>query len=164
MGDSSAVLCRVGDEVDVNMIFQDKKELRDKLAIVAIRNKFQFKVKKSNKKLLVLTCLSDECMWRLRAIKLKDMKVFKVTKFVKKYSCSLNIIIGDHRQAISRVIGSMCKEGIESCPQRYRPLDIVDEIRRHYGINISYEKGWRTRESALTSLRGSQVRGPEKVL
>ena len=42
------------------MIYQDKKELQDKLAIIAIRNKFQFNVKKSNKKLLVLTCLSDE--------------------------------------------------------------------------------------------------------
>ena len=74
-------------------------------------------------------------------MKLKDTKVFKVTKFVKNHSCSLNIIIGDHRQATSWVIESMCKEGIESRPQHYRPLDIMDEMRRHYGINSSYEKG-----------------------
>ncbi|KAL6327865.1 hypothetical protein AAG906_026544 [Vitis piasezkii] len=37
----------------------------------------------------------------------------------------------------------------------FRPKDIVADIRKQYGVQISYDKAWRARELALGSIRGS---------
>ncbi|RVW57842.1 hypothetical protein CK203_114815 [Vitis vinifera] len=37
----------------------------------------------------------------------------------------------------------------------FRPKDIVADIRKQYGIQISYDKAWRAKELALGSIRGS---------
>ncbi|XP_062113937.1 uncharacterized protein LOC133824939 [Humulus lupulus] len=49
--------------------FVDKKELKMKVHMLAIRRNFEFKVKKSKKKLVVLVCVDPNCKWRIRATK-----------------------------------------------------------------------------------------------
>ncbi|KAK3212057.1 hypothetical protein Dsin_016763 [Dipteronia sinensis] len=61
-------------EVGVGDLFPSKEELHMKISLLAIANHFQFKVNKSTKALLVLTCSVEDCKWRVRATKLKDCK------------------------------------------------------------------------------------------
>ncbi|XP_022158318.1 protein FAR-RED ELONGATED HYPOCOTYL 3-like [Momordica charantia] len=61
----------------------------------------------------------------------------------------------DHRQARSRVVDQIIKSTFKDVSRRYRPKDIVNDMRKNYGVNIRYEKAWRARERALELLMGS---------
>ncbi|KAL0543855.1 hypothetical protein IC582_018960 [Cucumis melo] len=42
-------------------------------------------------------CIDKKCGWRLRAVRLKDSNIFKIKKYVKVHSCSLEFLNRDHR-------------------------------------------------------------------
>ncbi|XP_038895820.1 uncharacterized protein LOC120083989 [Benincasa hispida] len=60
---------------------------------------------------------------------------------------------GNHRQAKSWVIGHLIKSKYEQVGRTYCPTDIIEDVRRDYGVNISY--GWTYREYRLVYARGS---------
>ncbi|KAA0053426.1 MuDRA-like transposase [Cucumis melo var. makuwa] len=107
-----------------------------------------FVVKKSTKDVLFVRCIDKKCGWRLRAVRLKDSNIFKIKKYVKVHSCSLEFLNRDHRQAKSWVVGELIKSKFKGLGRIYKPRDIIEDMRQDYGINMSYEKAWRARENA----------------
>ena len=73
----------------------------NEIKCVGNEKKFQFVVKKSTKEVLFVRCIDNKCGWRLRAVRLKDSNIFKIKKYVKVHSCSLEFLNRDHRQAKS---------------------------------------------------------------
>ncbi|KAA0038423.1 MuDRA-like transposase [Cucumis melo var. makuwa] len=114
-----------------------------------------FVVKKSTKEVLFVRCIDNKCGWRLRAIRLKDSKIFKIKKYVKVHSFSLEFLNRDHRQAKSWVVGELIKSKFKGVGRLYKPRDIIEDMRQDYGINMSYEKAWRARENAYERVRRS---------
>ncbi|KAL0540231.1 hypothetical protein IC582_024464 [Cucumis melo] len=100
-------------------------------------------------------CIDNKCGWRLRAVRLKDSNIFKIKKYVKVHSCSLEFLNRDHRQAKSWVVGELIKSKFKGPGRIYKPRDIIEDMRQDYGINMSYEKAWRARENAYERVRGS---------
>ncbi|KAL0551962.1 hypothetical protein IC582_011055 [Cucumis melo] len=100
-------------------------------------------------------CIDKKCGWRLRAVRLKDSNIFKIKKYVKVHSCSLEFLNRDHRQAKSWVVGKLIKSKFKGPGHIYKPRDIIEDMRQDYGINMSYEKAWRARENAYERVRGS---------
>ena len=143
------------DGLQLRTIYKNKKELKKELSFLAIRKHFQFKVKKSTKKVLVVTCLDDQCKWRVRGIQVRQTELFMITKYVRDHTCSLDIMVGDHRQATSWIIGECIKKRVQTKKGGYKPQDIISDIQLDHGVNISYEKAWRARESVYETLRGS---------
>lgn len=43
----------------------------------------------------------------------------------------------------------------EDVSRRYIPKDIINDVRKYYGVNIKYENTWRTKDVALNLLMGS---------
>ncbi|KAK3188651.1 hypothetical protein Dsin_028212 [Dipteronia sinensis] len=142
-------------EVGVSDLFPSKEELHMKISLLAIANHFQFKVNKSTKALLVLTCTVEDCKWRVRATKLKDCESFCVRKYQPEHTCSLNTLHFDHRQASSKLIGHCIKSKFEGASQSYRPNEIIEDMKKQCGMTFSYNKAWRAREVALGLARGS---------
>ncbi|KAL0553591.1 hypothetical protein IC582_007491 [Cucumis melo] len=112
---------------------------------------------KTKRKWLVLfvRCIDNKCGWKLRAVRLKDSNIFKIKKYVKVHSCSLEFLNRDHRQAKSWVVGELIKSKFKGPGRIYKPRDIIEDMRQDYGINMSYEKAWRARENAYERVRGS---------
>ncbi|KAL4016127.1 hypothetical protein IC575_023745 [Cucumis melo] len=104
---------------------------------------------------LFVRCIDNKCGWRLRAVRLKDSNIFKIKKYVKVHSCSLEFLNRDHRQAKSWVVGELIKSKFKGPGRIYKPRDIIEDMRQDYGINMSYEKAWRARENAYERVRGS---------
>ncbi|KAL0546882.1 hypothetical protein IC582_016800 [Cucumis melo] len=100
-------------------------------------------------------CIDNKCGWRLQAVRLKDSNIFKIKKYVKVHSCSLEFLNRDHRQAKSWVVGELIKCKFKEAGRIYKPRDIIEDMRQNYGINMSYEKAWRARENAYERVRGS---------
>ncbi|KAL4018459.1 hypothetical protein IC575_022055 [Cucumis melo] len=70
------------EELDVGQIFFCKRDLSMRLSV----------------------CIDNKCGWRLRVVRLKDSNIFKIKKYVKVHSCSLEFLNCDHRQAKSWVV------------------------------------------------------------
>ncbi|KAL0556712.1 hypothetical protein IC582_005227 [Cucumis melo] len=104
---------------------------------------------------LFVRCIDNKCGWRLRAVRLKDSNIFKIKKYVKVHSCSLEFFNRDHRQAKSWVVGELIKSKFKRPGRIYKSRDIIEDMRQDYGINMSYEKAWCARENAYERVRGS---------
>ncbi|XP_052200909.1 uncharacterized protein LOC127807228 [Diospyros lotus] len=59
-----------------------------------------------------------------------------------------------HCQANNRVIGSHVKPYYEDVKRIHKPKNIINDVRKEFGVNISYLKAWRSREKALDMIRG----------
>ncbi|XP_022153200.1 uncharacterized protein LOC111020756 [Momordica charantia] len=119
-----------------------------------MRKNFQFKVKKSTSELYILRCVHADCTWRLRATKLKECTLFKIKKYCAAHMCYGGALKHDHRQAKSWVVGHLVQEKFTDVSRTYRPKDIIQDMRKEYGVNLSYDRAWRSSEEALRLIRG----------
>ncbi|TYK30652.1 MuDRA-like transposase [Cucumis melo var. makuwa] len=57
----------------------------------------------------------------------------------------------------SKILGCwrINKVQIQGTGRLYKSRDIIEDMRKDYGINMSYEKAWRARENAYERVRGS---------
>lgn len=149
--------------VKLGQMFENKLDLKTKLHLYAMKNNFEFKVKKSGTKEWYISCIDDKCSWRLRARKLEKSEMFEIRRFVDAHSCSLEIRHKDNRQAAPWVIGHCIKRKYTSHEPNYLPRSIISDFVRDYGINMSYEKAWRCREKALSYIRGTPAASYQKL-
>ncbi|TXG70430.1 hypothetical protein EZV62_005365 [Acer yangbiense] len=136
-------------EDGVGDLFPSKEELQMKMQLLSIGKHFQFKVKKSTKTLLVMSCIVEDCKWCIRSTKFKDCESFHVRKYLPDHTCSLDALHFDHRQASSKLIGHCIKSKFEGTSQSYRPNDIIDDMKKQCGMTLGYNKAWRAREVAM---------------
>ncbi|XP_031257229.1 uncharacterized protein LOC116115200 isoform X2 [Pistacia vera] len=76
------------EDIVCGKMFANKKELRKKLKLGAVKNNFEFKVKKSTKDRFEVVCADENCKWRLRATKLKDEEYFEIRRFSNVHICT----------------------------------------------------------------------------
>lgn len=147
----------VPDEEDlyVEQLFETKKALQEAVHLLALKFNFEFKVKKSNKSLLTVVCVDDSCRWRLRGTKMDTNENFVVRKYIREHTCELGIRQNDHRQARSWFIGRQIMHKYQNPRTIYRPSDIINDVRREYGVVMSYQKALKAKECALEDLLGS---------
>ena len=123
--------------------------------IFAIKNNFEFMVRKSGTDVWYVTCKAPECGWKLRAKKLPLSAIFQITVFNNVHTCSLDIRRKDNRQAAPWVVGHLIKNKYLSEGTTYMANDIRADMKKHFGVNMSYMKAWRCREKALGYVRGT---------
>ncbi|KAL2481215.1 Uncharacterized protein Adt_34181 [Abeliophyllum distichum] len=135
-------------------IFRDKNVLKKTISLFAIHHNFQYKVYRSDKEEYVLKCLDDNCMWHFRASRLSDTDLFKIRYIKNGHSCSMDYVMGDHRQATSSLLADCIKHKYMDAKTIYTPRDIINDASKTYGVTLSYGKAWRARESALEKIVG----------
>ncbi|KAL5580382.1 hypothetical protein UlMin_012824 [Ulmus minor] len=137
---SSEPVIHDGYENVTNDMFDSKNDLQTRLHIKMMRTNYQFKVYKSNTSFLVVRCMDNNFLWRIRAI---------------EHTCTIDYKRDDHRHATSWVIDECLKNRYISSSRSFKPKDIVQDVREKFGVQISYDKAWRAREAAYATLRGT---------
>ncbi|KAK6160922.1 hypothetical protein DH2020_004303 [Rehmannia glutinosa] len=140
--------------LNVDQVFDTKKELQEVVHMIALKYNFQFKTKKSNKNVYTIVCVDENCKWRLHATKFKDSDYFQIRKYTPEHTCALNLSTNDHRQARSWIIGKHIMSSLRIATLHI-DCDVANEIRQDFGIEINYQKARRSRETALAYIRGS---------
>ncbi|KAL5581631.1 hypothetical protein UlMin_014073 [Ulmus minor] len=140
-------------DIEEHHIFRSKKELMTCLSITAMTEKFQYKVFKSKPSFVVVRCVHTSCSWRVRAKKLVESEYWMVTKYEKKHTCPTDFKPVRRRQATSWVVGECVKRKLINPGRVYRPRDVMDDMKRKFGVDISYSVAWRGRECAYENLR-----------
>ena len=152
-------------EIAVKQMYKNKDLLKKVVSMYAIRNNFQYRVKRSDKRAFMVACLDKNCKWFLRASKFLRTDMFIVRKYIPTHTCSMDGVEGDHRQASSQVVAECIKSKYMLLGETtYTPQDIVRDMKDDYGVTISYEKAWRAREYALDMIRGTPEESYENVL
>ena len=87
-----------------------------------------------------------------------------IIKYVEIHSCSLDVLVGEHRQPNVQAISDCIKskymnEGNTS----YKLNDIIRDMKDDYGVLVNYNKAWRVRERALEDVKGSPDKSYEKL-
>lgn len=88
-------------KVKIDDMFWSKEVLLNAIWAIAIRDNFQFQTIKSDKQVLVLSCLLDGCKGSLCARSIGDDGncTWVIRRFDHEHSCSLDIAFSSHMQA-----------------------------------------------------------------
>ncbi|XP_069145463.1 uncharacterized protein [Solanum lycopersicum] len=138
-------------EVKTGLLYKDKDTLVAVMAKYKIKNNFNFRVKRSDKKSYVLVCFSDQCGWTLKSSCRKKSDVFKVRYFNSEHTCPMRNRILTKVQATIGFISGV------TAPK------LVNHKRELYGVEISYQQAWRDRERALEMLKGKPSEGYKQM-
>ncbi|XP_059316630.1 uncharacterized protein LOC132067424 [Lycium ferocissimum] len=150
------------DEIVVGSLFANKESLKKCFTNSAIRDHFKFKTVRSTKKRYYLKCYDDKCRWFLHSSRIRDSTLFKVSKYVKNHTCSADVLQPDQqRHATSRVISEYIRELLPDYETEMTPNFVKEEMRKRYGLNISYHKAWRSIQLAFGVKNGSPEQNNE---
>ncbi|XP_055810202.1 uncharacterized protein LOC129880268 [Solanum dulcamara] len=153
------------DEIVVGSLFANKECLKKCFTNSAIRDHFKFKTVRSTKKRYYLKCYDDKCRWFLHSSRINDSALFKICKYVKNHTCSADVFKPDQqRHATSRVISDYIRELLPEYETEMTPNFVKEEMRKRYGLNISYHKAWRSIQLAFGVKNGSPEQNNDLLL
>ena len=135
-------------------LFSSKQCAKNAISHYALVNHFNYKVVKSCKKNYFVNCIDKNCSWTFKASATCNTKAFRVRKFHDVHTCPLEIRFREQRQATSSFLSNLIKEKYTKTKSYYGPLNIQEDIHIKYGIDISYNKAWRTKEKATEQVLG----------
>ncbi|XP_022893122.1 uncharacterized protein LOC111407708 [Olea europaea var. sylvestris] len=137
-------------EVVEGKVFHNKEILKMSLVFYVIQNKFEYNVLRSDKKEYIIKCSHNDCKWIFRSSRLGETKMFKIRKMCNGHTCSMNIVLGSHRQASSLIVSNCIKYKYTSSRTIYTPNDMLNK----YGVSMNYMKAWRSHKKTLKLTRG----------
>ncbi|XP_033143358.1 uncharacterized protein LOC117132665 [Brassica rapa] len=146
---------RGAGDIKVNSYFKTKRELMLRMKKWALEWKFEYKTVSSNKSRVLLSCVDENCTWRMRAIKLPVSDFFVVKKYVHEHTCDTTHRKANHRQASAKLLGSLICSNYGEKKEGLKPKQIIEHVRMLHGVHINYKQAWRVREEAQILVRGT---------
>ena len=95
----------------VGQIFNSKSDLQEAAKIYSIKAHQEFVVVESSRKLLLRCKKAEECqcLWKLRAMVVKDTSLFVINKYKGPHTCVNPCLNQDHHQLDSNVVAAHIK-------------------------------------------------------
>ncbi|CAH8349596.1 unnamed protein product [Eruca vesicaria subsp. sativa] len=147
---------RDSDGLHVNQRFKNKQELMLKMRKWALEWKFEFRSLYSDKSRVVLVCVDDKCTWRMRATKINSSSdVFVVKRYVHEHTCDTTGKSVNHKQATAKLVGTLICNNNGEGKDGLKPKQIIEQVRKEHGIEITYGKAWRAKEQVENLMRGT---------
>lgn len=136
--------------------FDTLDQLKNACRAWAVKSAFEFKTVRASKTRYEIVCKIEGCPWRLYATSLAHAAhIFRIKKYNANHSC-LGMEHSGHQQASAKFICDVILEQVKTQP-RYRPSQIVIDIKLQYKVDITYSKAFRAKELALERIHGSHA-------
>ena len=116
-----------------------KDELEETLAKFALKEKFEYRIKRSNKTRFATLCRDIACKFELFTGVTQMGNYWTVTKFVKDHNYDMEMFRYYPRQVPTKVTGSVIISKLQYNGYIIRPNDIVREMQTDHGISILYD-------------------------
>ncbi|KAG5629933.1 hypothetical protein H5410_001650 [Solanum commersonii] len=136
---------RVHKDIKKGQLYMNKEILQDVLNHIAIKENFQFKVKRSS---------TMSVHGILSLPNFNNSNIFKVRKFYNVHRCGNESRFFSQRHATSKFVGGLITSNVDNPKTIYTLADIQRDISNQYGVDLNYMKAWRAKEKALEILRG----------
>ena len=138
--------------IQLNAEFNGIDALKNACREHAIQNAFEFKTLRSSHNRYEIVCKAEDCHWRLYATSVKDSTIFCI-RCLQAHSC-FGLQHDGNQRATSTFLAEYLSEKLNDQPS-YRPIDIIRDIKRDLGVQITYSKAFRAKETAIAKINGS---------
>ncbi|XP_075080331.1 uncharacterized protein LOC142165851 [Nicotiana tabacum] len=128
--------------VKEDQVYKDKETVMNVMKNLAVRERFQFKVKRSS-----ATSFKSSAVF--------NANIFKLRSYNNNHTCGYGERYLTQRQTTSGVIASIVKDKYVNPQKVYTANDIIENIQKQHGIEVSYMKAWRAKEIAMAMIIGS---------
>lgn len=140
----------------VGQEYEDVQTFRNALTSAAIAANFELHMIRSDQRRVTARCAAGGCTWRVHASKLPHVSIFRIKTLTPEHTCIRSEDAG-HRQATAKWIANCIRDKLRN-NLNYRPREILNDIRREYGVLITYKRAFLGREKALEELRTEPAR------
>ncbi|KAK9292967.1 hypothetical protein L1049_020949 [Liquidambar formosana] len=123
---------------------------------IEVRFEYDF-VKNTDKKVIALCKMRDSnsCMWHVHAALLKINNFFYIKALNNVHSCGSAVRTTNNSRVSSQLVATLIREKIRDKPL-HRPVDVIYDMKEHYGIDITYHHAWWGVKRAKKNLFGDQ--------
>ncbi|XP_075082773.1 uncharacterized protein LOC142166901 [Nicotiana tabacum] len=145
-------------DVKEGQIYKDKATIVKVMKHLAVKEKFQFKVHRSSESSTVYTIVFHVALFIDGKV-----NILVVRNFSKLHSCPLKDRSYAQRQATAKFIGSLLIDKYKDPKIIYTPNDIIGDMNKQYGFQMTYMQAWRSKEYAVQLLRGNPSESYENL-
>ncbi|XP_061988858.1 uncharacterized protein LOC133741866 [Rosa rugosa] len=141
-------------------------EFRDKLRKYAIEIGFSYEFVRNDKVRVIAQCSkkhSQGCNWLVKAYLCRANGFFMIKRLVNVHTCHGVIRLQKSKMMGSKVVKSIVLDKIRANPNK-KPIDIADEIKSDYGLDVAYRTVWYGTELAKTALHGDEAESYAQLL
>ncbi|KAK3212656.1 hypothetical protein Dsin_017362 [Dipteronia sinensis] len=136
-------------------MFKDKKTLKEALGFNALKTRFDYRVRRSNHTRFVAICKKRDCQWVFRAGKSRNGTYWNVKSIESEHTCGDNGNYNvDFHRVSSHVIRQLFARKFFDPGRNIRLKDIMTDMKDKHGINLTYNKAYRSKDRALHSVFG----------
>ncbi|KAI8538322.1 hypothetical protein RHMOL_Rhmol09G0093600 [Rhododendron molle] len=130
-------------------------EFRDALAKYAMRCGFEYDFVKNDKERVTAVCWKKNsgCPWIVHGRVDKLSRFFYIRELNNVHDCDASALNVKHSRASFSFIGKLVLEEVRSRPQK-RPIDVLDDMKRLYGLSISYKRACTGLEKSKADVFG----------
>ncbi|XP_038971186.1 uncharacterized protein LOC103700072 [Phoenix dactylifera] len=143
----------------IEMVVTHSPTLIEGAAVVIERN---FVFVKNNCDRVTVDCVYEGCEWRIHASRLGNGEKFAIKKMHYNHTYGGGLQVRSHPKASKRWISKIVKDQLQDMPL-YKPSDIVNDIRRQYGVELPYHQAWHGKEVAMMDLYGNSWLSYERI-
>ena len=84
----------------------------------------------------------------------KNTTMYKVCTYKNVYTCSLEFINPDHRQALSHIISKYIQNKLRDPKVEYKTNQVISDVKKLLGVTVNYQKAWRAMQNARDEVLG----------
>ncbi|KAG5560116.1 hypothetical protein RHGRI_003415 [Rhododendron griersonianum] len=130
-------------------------EFRNALAKYAMHCGFEYDFVKNDQERVIAVCREKKsgCPWIVHGRVDKLSRFFYIRELNNVHNCDASALKVKHSRASSSFIGKLILEEVRSRPQK-RPVDVLDDMKRLYGLSISYKRAWTGVEKSKAEVFG----------
>ncbi|KAG5524298.1 hypothetical protein RHGRI_031088 [Rhododendron griersonianum] len=130
-------------------------EFRNALAKYAMHCGFEYDFVKNDQERVTAVCREKKsgCPWIVHGRVDKLSRFFYIRELNNVHNCDASALKVKHSRASSSFIGKLILEEVRSRPQK-RPVDVLDDMKRLYGLSISYKRAWTGVEKSKAEVFG----------
>lgn len=129
-------------------MFKSKEELINGLGMVALKKKFEYRVRRSFKTWFVTSCKFLECKFELRAVASPWGSYWRVLKFVKDHAYQFDICNQRPQQENTKLIATLIAPQLQQEGRIICPKEMQAYLKEKHGIEILYCKAFRAKQHA----------------
>ncbi|XP_031476140.1 uncharacterized protein LOC116247876 [Nymphaea colorata] len=141
----------------VGQEFADVDSCRRTLKETAIAFHFDLRMVKSDRCRVIAKCAKEGCPWRVHAAKCPGGPTFTIRTLRGVHTCE-GVRNSRHQQASVGWVAKSVEARLRDNP-RYKPKDILRDIRQQHGVAVSYMQAWRGKERSMAAVHGSYEEG-----
>ncbi|KAK9289534.1 hypothetical protein L1049_007689 [Liquidambar formosana] len=133
--------------------FAIAEEFRKILYKFSLAHNFRYKWKRNAPNALSTYCAVEGCPWQIKARAIRSTPIVRVTTFNNVHSHTAHDLITMALMSKAKGIAAILKDKLRQDPD-LTPPKIRSEVKRKYGMNVSYKQAWRAKEKTKMNFCG----------